>query len=497
MGLPRVGAESRGGELILGTRVRYAPSPTGTLHVGGAHTVLFNLLFARRTGGRFILRFEDTDRTRSSEASERAICDALRWLGLQWDEGVDVGGPYGPYRQTDRLPLYQAAATRLVTAGAAYECFCTPEELESRREEARQQGRPPKYDGRCRNLSEAERDALRAQGRRAALRLRLPPPEKLVVHDFIYGDVEFDTAELDDFVIVKSDGLPAYNFGVVVDDVNMAITHVIRGDEHLSNTPKQVLIYRALGYDLPVFAHVPMILGRDRHKLSKRHGATAVDEFRDRGFLPEALINYLALLGWSSPDGREILSFDEIVRVFELERVSKSAAIYDEDKMTWMNAQHVRLLPPAELCARAARWLDSAGLPWRQADAAWLGSVIEAVRERVRTLAELPEAIGYFFAAPAALDPEGVRRHMRADTPSLLAVAAERLAALPEFSAQSAEAAYRGLAEERGIKPADIIHPTRLVLTGRTVGPSLFLVAALLGRDETCRRLRAIGLPAA
>jgi glutamyl-tRNA synthetase len=296
---------------------------------------------------------------------------------------------------------------------------------------------------------------------------------------------------------VKSDGLPAYNFGVVVDDVHMAITHVIRGDEHLSNTPKQMLIYRALGYDLPIFAHVPMILGPDRHKLSKRHGATSVDEFRERGFLPEALINYLALLGWSSPDGREILTFDEIARTFELERVSKSAAVYDEDKMTWMNAQHLRLLAPGELCARAATWLDRAGLPWRQADPAWLASVVEAVRERVRTLADLPEAIGYFFAPPGTLDAEGVRRHMREGTPSLLQAAAARLETLAAFSAESAEGAYRALAEERGIKPADIIHPTRLVLTGRTVGPSLFLVIELLGREETCRRLRAVGLPAA
>ncbi len=477
--------------------MRYAPSPTGTLHVGGAHTVLFNLLFARRTGGRFILRFEDTDRTRSSEGSEHAICDALRWLGLLWDEGVGAGGAYGPYRQTERLPLYQAAAARLLAAGGAYECFCTPEELESRREEARQAGRPPKYDGRCRDLSAAQRSALRAQGRTAALRLRLPPPEKLVVHDLIYGDVEFDTAELDDFVIVKSDGLPAYNFGVVVDDTAMAITHVIRGDEHLSNTPKQILLYRALGYDLPIFAHVPMILGPDRHKLSKRHGATSVDEFRDRGFVPEALVNYLALLGWSSPDGREILTFEEMARTFDLERVSKSAAVYDEDKMTWMNAQYLRRLPPLDLCERAASWLDAAGVPWRQADPTWLTAVVEAVRERVRTLTELPDAVRYFFAPPGSLDPEGVRRHMRDGTPALLAAAADRLESLPAFSAETAEAAYRALAEERAVKPAEIIHPTRLVLTGRTVGPSLFLVIALLGRDETCRRLRAIGLPAA
>jgi len=481
----------------LSTRVRWAPSPTGTLHVGGAHTALFNLLFARSTGGKFVLRFEDTDRARSTEASARAICDGLRWLGLQWDEGVEVGGPYGPYRQTERLPHYQAAAGRLQASGAAYECFCTPEELETRREQARQEGRPPKYDGRCRDLSDAQRSTLRAQGRTPALRLRLPPPEPLVVHDLIYGDVEFDTAELDDFVIVKSDGLPAYNFGVVVDDVHMAMTHIIRGDEHLSNTPKQILLYRALGYDLPIFAHVPMILGPDRHKLSKRHGATSVDEFRDRGFLPEALVNYLALLGWSAPDGREILSFNEIVQAFRLERVSKSAAVYDEDKMTWMNAQHLRLLAPADLCARAATWLDAADLPWRQADPAWLGAVVEAVRERVRTLADLPDAIHYFFQPPAALDPDGVRRHMRDGTPALLAMAADRLESLTAFSAEAAEVAYRALAEERGVKPADIIHPTRLVLTGRTVGPSLFLVVQLLGRDETCRRLRAASLPAA
>lgn len=478
------------------TRVRIAPSPSGTLHVGSAHTALFNWLFARQQGGVFVLRFEDTDRSRSSDESARAICAGLRWLGLQWDEGAEVGGPYGPYFQTQRLPLYEEAAARLLAAGAAYECYCTPAELEERRAQARREGRPPKYDGRCRNLSPAERDRLRGEGRRPALRLRLPAPEQLVVHDLIYGDVTFDTAELDDFVIVKGDGLPAYNFAVVVDDVNMRISHVIRGDEHLSNTPKQVLIYRALGYAMPAFAHVPLILGRDRSKLSKRHGSTSVDDFRERGFLPETLVNYLALLGWSAPDGREVLSAGELVAAFRLERVSRSAAVYDEEKMAWLNGQYLRRLPPAEVCRRATTWLDAAGLPWRDADPAWLDEVIVAVRERVRTLAELPEAIGYFFKAPERFDPDGIKRHMRPETPVLLEEAAERLAALPEWSAAAAEAAYRALAEERGVKAAVIIHPTRLALTGRTVGPSLFHIVELLGRDESCQRLRRfISLP--
>jgi nondiscriminating glutamyl-tRNA synthetase len=471
-------------------RVRFAPSPTGSLHIGGARTALFNWLLARKRRGRFILRFEDTDRSRSTEEAARSLAETLRWLGLDWDEGPGVGGAYGPYRQTERAPLYRAAADRLLAEGKAYPCYCTPDELAARREAARREGRAPRYDGRCRHLTAAERAALEARGRVAAVRLRVPEQGRTVFRDLIYGELSFDNAELDDFVIMKSDGLPTYNFAVVVDDAHMRVTHVIRGEEHLSNTPKQLHVYAALGETPPAFAHVPMILAPDRSKLSKRHGAVAVEEFRAAGFLPEAVLNYCALLGWSPGEDREILSRDELVERFDLSRVSRSAAIYDVRKMRWVNGEHLRRASPETLVEWCLPWLDGAGLPAREADRSWLARVLAAVQERVETLGEVPAAVEYFFRPPAGYDEAGVRKHFGPGTADRLRLCAARLAALEDWSAGSAEAAYRALADEMGVKAAALIHPTRLALTGRTVGPSLFLIVELLGREETCRRLR-------
>lgn len=474
-------------------RVRFAPSPTGELHIGGARTALFNWLFARQRGGRFVLRLEDTDLKRSRDELVEPLLDALRWLGLDWDEGPGVGGPYGPYFQSQRLDLYAEHARRLLEAGSAYRCYCTPEELASRREEALAQGLPPRYDRRCRDLSPAREAALVAEGRRPVLRLKMPLEGTTVVSDLIRGEVAFEHAVLDDWVLVKSDGIPTYNFACVVDDATMRVTHVIRGEEHLSNTPKQVILYRALGYEPPLFAHLPMILAPDRSKLSKRHGATSVHEYRARGYLPEAVVNYLATLGWSPEEGEEILPREEIIRQFRLERVSKSAAIYDNEKLTWMNGQYLRAASPERLAEWALPFWQEAGLVPAQAGPevrAHLARIMAAMRERVRTLAEVPEATRYLFRADFSYDEKGVRKHFdRPGVADLLAAAAARLREVFPWDTATLEQAYRSLAAEKGVSAGELIHPTRLALTGRTVGPGLFDIMAILGREETVRRL--------
>lgn len=474
-------------------RVRFAPSPTGSLHIGGARTALFNWLFARNQGGTFILRIEDTDRERSTEESARSILEVLTWLGLDWDEGPYKGGPYGPYRQSDRLPHYHAAAERLIAAGLAYPCYCTQEELVQRREEALRQGLPPRYDGRCRDLSPAERQAREAEGRKPALRVKGPQPGETVVEDLVRGTVTFDNEKMmDDFVIMKSDGWPAYNFACAVDDAAMAVSHVIRAEEHLSNTPRQIYLCALLGYPVPQFAHAPMILAPDRSKLSKRHGAVAVEEFRAAGYLPEAIVNYLSLLGWSPGDEQEIMSLDEIARRFTLDRVNKTAAIYDVEKLTWLNGNYIRSADLDHLADLLVPRLQEAGLlgasvevPTRE----WIKGLLAAGRDRVRTLGEMPELFRYFFSEPASYDEKGARKYFTPEAADRLSHARDALAAAHPFTADEAERAYRALAEELGISAGHLIHPTRLALTGRTVGPSLFDVIALLGRDRCLARL--------
>jgi len=475
----------------LSVRVRYAPSPTGFLHVGSARTVLFNWLFARRQHGTFILRIEDTDQSRSSEAHALAQQETLRWLGLDWDEGPGIGGPHAPYNQMARLPLYGRAFDQLRAAGAVYPCYCTPEELAERREQARLDGRAPRYDGRCRHLSPTERAAFEAQGRKPAWRLRLPDGGESVVHDLVRGDVTFAHSTLDDFVIVRSDGVPIYNFVVAVDDAAMEITHVLRGDDHLANTPKQLFVYKALGAAPPAFAHLPSVLATDRSRLSKRHGPVSIEEYREQGLLPEAILNYCALLGWSPGDDHEVMTLNELVGVFDLGRVGKSGSVYDVEKLRWMNGQHLRRLDPRDVLRRAAPWLEAAGLAERIApsDGPSPEAVVALVQERVQTLADLPDAIGYFYRRPAAFDPVGTRKHFQAGAAPLLRAAAGLLLELPVFEEQALELAYRELANELGVKAAALIHPTRLALTGRTVGPSLFALAALIGRQECAARL--------
>lgn len=478
-------------------RVRFAPSPTGNLHVGGARTALFNWLFARHNGGSFILRIDDTDLARSTEESTRGILSALRWLGIDWDEGPVVGGPYGPYFQSQRLDIYKDMAQKLIDQDMAYYCYCTPEELAQRRKEAMASGKAPKYDGRCRDLSLQERKSKEAEGRKPAIRLRIPDSGETIVHDLFRGDVAFSNDVLDDFIIVKSNGMPAYNFACVVDDALMRITHIIRAEEHLSNTPRQILVYQALGYQLPVFAHVSMILAPDRSKLSKRHGATSVEEFRDSGYLPEALINYLALLGWSPEGEEEILSLPELVNQFTLERVGKTAAIYDIKKLTWMNGHYLSAEDLDRIVELAIPYFQRKNLISEnpsQEEMDYLRKVVEAVRTRVKTLAEVADAAEYFFVDDFSYDEKGVRKHFRKENAAeYLAKAKEKLATLTEFNLETTEAAYRELSEELGIKAGEIIHPTRLAISGRTMGPGLFDIMVILGKEKTLERIeRAI-----
>ena len=474
-------------------RVRFAPSPTGYLHIGGARTALFNWLFARKHGGTFILRFEDTDLDRTRDELVGPMLDSLRWLGLEWDEGPEVGGPVGPYFQSQRLEHYRTAAQRLIDAGKAYRCFCTIEELARLRDEARRAGRLFRYPGTCRHLSEREAAERAAAGEPYVVRLIGPQGGETIVADLIHGEVRFDNREFDDFILMKSDGTPTYNFACVIDDAAMAISHVIRAEEHLSNTPRQLLIAQALGVEPPVYAHVPMVLAPDRSKLSKRHGAVAVEEFRSAGYLPEAIINYIALLGWSPGDDRELLSRDEMIEAFSLERVSRTPAIYDVDKLTWMNGQYLRQTDLERIFRLTLPRLVKAGFVAPDADEAELArarAIVAAVRERVRTLDEIVDAAAYFFTDVTEYDAKGVaKRFRKPGTAALLERARAVLAQVEPFDAEHTEQAFRELCQELGISGGDLFHPVRLALTGRTMGPGLFDIIALLGRERCLDRL--------
>lgn len=474
-------------------RVRFAPSPTGYLHIGGARTALFNWLFARKMGGKLILRIEDTDTERLKEDSVSQILTSLKWLGLNWDEGPEAGGECGPYYQSERRELYSKYAQQLLDEGKAYYCFCTPADLEAEREKQRAAKQPFRYARTCRDLDPEVAKARAAAGEPYSVRIKIPTEGSITVHDLIHGDVTFNMDQFDDFVIVKSNGMPTYNFAVVVDDHLMGMTHVLRAEEHLSNTPKQLLIYEALGFEPPKFGHMPMILAPDRSKLSKRHGATSVEEFRAQGYLPEAIINYLTLLGWGPGDEREIFTLEETVKLFELEQMSKKAAVYDTKKLTWMNGQYLSELPLEKILPEAETFFIKDGLvtkEWLAENKEYFAKLVDTVRVRVKTLQEVADASAYFFKDIEAYDEKGVAKHFKPEAAELLEKCIAALEADEVFDLTSTEAIYNKIAADNGLALGKVIHPTRLALTGRTVSPGMFDVMVLLGKEKTLARMR-------
>lgn len=473
-------------------RVRFAPSPTGYLHIGGARTALFNWFFVRKHHGQFILRIEDTDTQRLKEDSVSQILTSMKWLGIDWDEGPEIGGSCGPYYQSERLELYQKEAQRLINEGKAYYCFCTPEELAQTREIQRQAGQVLRYDGKCRDSAASALQRI-AAGEKAVIRLRVPDDGQITVTDLIHGKVNFRLDQLDDLIIMKSNDVPAYNFACVIDDNAMSISHIIRAEEHLSNTPKQVLIYQALGYKDVQFAHLSMILAPDRSKLSKRHGATSVEEFREQGFLAPAIVNYLTFLGWSTGDEQEIITPAETIEKFELTKVSKKAAIYDTKKLAWINGQYLNNMSIEDVTQETIPFLLRAGLITEVQAIEELNTVkniIEVVRSRAKTLVELTEATEYFFKDVNSYDEKGQRKYFsKVEVVDLLRRGRECLAQVECFDVQHTEEAYGQLTVELDIKSGDLIHPTRLALTGRLVSPGLFDVMALLGKERCLTRM--------
>jgi glutamyl-tRNA synthetase len=474
-------------------RVRFAPSPTGYLHIGGARTALFNWLFAKSQGGKMILRIEDTDRDRLKEDSVSQIMTSLKWLGLNWDEGPEVGGPVGPYFQSERLDLYRQYCQQLIDEGKAYYCFCSADDLASQREKQRQLKQPFHYAGTCRNIPPEEARKRVEAGEPHSVRIKIPQEGTVGFHDMIHGDIKFDVAQYDDFVIMKSNGIPTYNFAVVVDDHLMGMTHVLRAEEHVSNTPKQLFIYDALGWKAPQFGHMPMILAPDRSKLSKRHGATSVEEFREQGYLPEAIINYLTLLGWAPGNDQEIFSLADTVKVFDFSKMSQKAAVYDVKKLTWLNGQYLSELPLDKIVEAAIPFFKKKGL----VDDAYLAShkeyfahLVDVVRVRVKTLVEVADASTYFFKDVDSYDEKGVAKHFKPEAADLLQKCYDKLSSLSEFNLETTETAYHQLADELGIAFGKVIHPTRLALTGRTFSPGMFDVMVLLGREKTLERIK-------
>jgi glutamyl-tRNA synthetase len=474
----------------MSVRVRFAPSPTGYLHVGGARTALYNYLFARGQGGTFVLRIEDTDAARSTAESLAAILDGMKWLGLGWDEGPGVGGAHGPYLQSERRERYQAHARTLTGSGRAYPCYCTAEELERRRQAQAARGEAPRYDGRCRGLDAAARARLAAEGRIAAVRFALPAEGETGWNDLTRGEVAFRNDLLDDFVLLRGDGLPTYNFACVVDDHEMEISHVIRGDDHISNTPRQLLLYQAFGWTPPAFAHVPMILGEDGTRLSKRHGATAVSAYRDLGYLPEALANFLALLGWAYDGQREIFTLAEMEQLFRIERVGSNPAIFNPVKLEWMNAQHLRLLPEEERVRRVVGFLESRGFSLAGCTPEWRATLVRAIGDRLKTLADAERYGASVLKDEIETDPVAWAEILeRPEVATRLRMLRERVAADSDYSLARLEATTRGLCAELGIKPGELIGVMRVALTGLKVSPGIFEVMWLLGKERTLARL--------
>ena len=470
-------------------RVRFAPSPTGLLHIGNARTALLNYIFTKRYGGTFILRIEDTDVERSTEASLDHILEDLQWLGIRWGEGPDRGGPDGPYRQSQRLSLYRDYTEQLLREAKAYKCFCSTERLEALRKEQISKGEMPRYDGRCRFLSKEEISKLESEGLRPVLRFRIGKGA-IAFEDLVHGRMHFESGGIGDFIIIRSDGMAAYNFACVIDDHLMHVTHVIRGEDHLSNTPRQILVYQALGWPSPVFAHHPLILGGDRSPLSKRHGATTVSQYREEGFLPEALVNYLILLGWTSPSGEEILPLERILEDFSLSAISKSAPIFNRKKLEWLNSHYIRKKEEERLSELLLPYLEKAGLQIRQVDRNHLAKISGVLKENLVVLSQIEEYLGIFFdekfffedgAKTVLLDPRN------RETLRIILNVSE---ASPEITPENCSSLLSQLEEKTGRRRKDLYAPLRAGVTGKLKGPELVKTLPLLGKERIIQRLK-------
>ncbi len=476
-------------------RVRFAPSPTGPLHIGGARSALFNYLYAKRMGGEFILRIEDTDLERSSLESEVNILDSLKWLGIDWNEGPDKGGPFGPYRQTERLADYQPYVESLLKCGQAYRCYCTEEEMEDQRQGLLAKGEMPRYLGNCRHLTPEQEAEYLQQGRKPVIRFKVPEGEKIVIKDLVRGDVSFESDGIGDFVIIKSDGIPTYNFAVVVDDALMKISHVIRAEEHLSNTPRQILVYKALGFREPVFAHISLILGKDRTKMSKRHGSTSVMQYKETGYLPEALVNFLALLGWSPEGEAEIFSMEELCQHFSLDRVARNPAVFDVEKLNWINGFYIRKTPIEKITALAIPYLQKEGyLPTiideqKQAQAT---KIVAAVQDYLPFISDVKNHVGIFFAEEIKPENDEAKLVLEEEqVPGVLQLFLDKISTEENLESAQVKKLLKETSKELGLGGRKVFMPIRVALTGQTHGPELHDIIPILGKDEIARRFQA------
>lgn len=471
-------------------RVRFAPSPTGNLHLGSVRTALYNWLTAKKEGGTYILRIEDTDIERSTKEYEKNILDGLKWLGLDWDEGPGVGGPYGPYHQSKRLTegIYRPFVDKLIKENKAYPCYCTPEELDRQRELAKAEKRDLEYDGRCRNLSQEEKEKYIKEGRKSTVRF-VVPNEKIIIDDLIRGKVEFDTSLIGDLIIQKADGSPAYNFAVVVDDITMKINLIIRGEDHLSNTPKQILMYKALGYEVPKFAHMSMILGPDKAKLSKRHGATSVVEYQEKGYLPHAIINYLTLLGWSHPEEKEIIPIDEIIQAFSLERVGKSSAIFDIEKFTWINGQYIRMLTREELFEKVSPYLKEENILEKIKDQDKLIDMVLSVQNNLSVLSEAPKYLELYIEENPIYSPEFEKKNIKEGSKEILSKLLSYLKAEEDYNPGVIKSILEKVYEEFKVNKGKVLKPLRYALCGIRSGPNLEVIISIFGKEKTVGRL--------
>lgn len=474
-------------------RVRFAPSPTGPLHIGGARSALFNFLYAKASGGKFILRVEDTDLERSSRESEKNILESLKWLGIDWDEGPDKGGPHAPYRQTERLSSYQKFAQELIDKGMAYYCFCSEQELEAQRQEFQAKGELPRYSGKCSCLTEQEIEQYRLQGLKPVVRFKVPENQEIVVDDLVRGHVSFDSNGIGDFVILKSDGIPTYNFAVVIDDYLMKISHVVRAEEHLSNTPRQILIYNAFQWELPRFAHISLILGEDRSKMSKRHGATSVVQYRELGYLPEAIVNFLALLGWSPEGEQERFTLDELIQEFSLNRVAKNPAIFDMDKLRWLNGVYIRETPLEELTDLAIPFLIKGGYlspdPGPK-EVEWARLVIAALQDRLAVFGEIGDYMSILMGEDVTLENQEAGQILQEDTfPLVIRTFLNKASELGELSPDNVKALLKSLTKELKLGGKQVYMPVRIALTGQMHGPELFYIIPILGLELIRKRI--------